>query len=102
MPQFRGVVDTLRSITARSAIIDGELVACGDNDAPDFRALQARHAMSAALCIWAFDLLYLDGRNRQLPASMSLRPTNSYQIARPTRRKTATSAKCRTSRSPSP
>jgi len=61
--QFRGLSDALRSLDADAAVIDGELVACDENDAPDFLALQSRTAISVELCIWAFDLLHLNGRD---------------------------------------
>src|SRR5450755_106602 len=51
--------------------IDGELVACDDDGAPDFRALQAHALAMPFLCIWAFDLLHLDGRDlRERPLTV--------------------------------
>lgn len=59
--QFRGLSQMFKSIAARGVVIDGELVACDEQGAPDFRALHTRATVSAELCIWAFDLLHLDG-----------------------------------------
>jgi bifunctional non-homologous end joining protein LigD len=50
-----------------SAVIDGELVACDGDGLPDFYALHFRRH-GHALCVWAFDLLHLNGRDlRELP-----------------------------------
>jgi bifunctional non-homologous end joining protein LigD len=61
--RFRGLSDALRALDADAAVIDGELVACDEEGAPDFRVLHSRAAISAELCIWAFDLLHLNGRD---------------------------------------
>jgi bifunctional non-homologous end joining protein LigD len=61
--QFPTLSAAVLSIAARSAVIDGELVACDEDGAPDFRALQAQALAMPFLCIWAFDLLHLDGRD---------------------------------------
>jgi bifunctional non-homologous end joining protein LigD len=45
----------------RSCIIDGELIAAGPEGQPDFRALL--HGRNVAVCVYAFDLLYLDGQD---------------------------------------
>lgn len=42
------------------AILDCELVACGPDGMPCFRTLMA-YRSDAPLCLWAFDLLALDG-----------------------------------------
>jgi bifunctional non-homologous end joining protein LigD len=63
--RFRSVRDNLLALSAHSAIIDGELVACDIDGKPDFKALMGR---SANVCVWCFDLMALDGRDvRQLP-----------------------------------
>ncbi len=48
-------------LPVRSAVIDGELVACDGEDKPDFYALLRRPA--SGLCVWCFDLLMLNGRD---------------------------------------
>lgn len=57
-------------ITARQAIVDGEVIAIDDAGLPDFSLLQERlgtrgpgGAAAARLVYQAFDLLYLDGRS---------------------------------------
>ena len=46
---------------AKSAIIDCELVACDEAGLPCFRTLMDYGKNNAPLCLWAFDLLYLNG-----------------------------------------
>jgi DNA ligase D-like protein (predicted ligase) len=56
------VVSTLRNLRAGDAIVDGEIVALDPAGRPSFQALQ--HRMTAhAIVYYAFDLLYLDGRD---------------------------------------
>ncbi len=51
-------------IDAREAIVDGEVVAIGDDGLPDFSLLQElTTAQSGRLVYQAFDLLHLDGRS---------------------------------------
>lgn len=61
------------SIRARSAVVDGEIVALDANGIPSFKLLQGRinlvsqseiksHAERVPATFYAFDLLYLDGR----------------------------------------
>ena len=51
-------------IDAREAIVDGEVVAIGDDGMPDFSLLQElTTAQSGRLVYQAFDLLHLDGRS---------------------------------------
>jgi bifunctional non-homologous end joining protein LigD len=67
------LVDTVAQLPIRSFIIDGEVTACNDRGIPDFRKLHFRNDRGEALCIWASDLLYLDGKD--------LRP-RSFPIAK--------------------
>jgi bifunctional non-homologous end joining protein LigD len=63
--RFRSVRERLLALPARSAIVDGELVACDIDGKPDFKALMGRNAN---VCVWCFDLMALDERDlRQLP-----------------------------------
>jgi bifunctional non-homologous end joining protein LigD len=63
--RFRSVRDSLLALSAHSAIIDGELVACDIDGKPDFKALMGRNAN---VCVWCFDLMALDERDlRELP-----------------------------------
>lgn len=60
--RFRLLQPALREIPARSAIIDAELVACDAAGMPCFHTLMSyRYGAEAPLCLWAFDLLQLDG-----------------------------------------
>ena len=64
------LASALTDLPVDDAILDGELVAENAGGAPDFNALQEALATgrTARLVYYAFDLLYLDGRDlRQLP-----------------------------------
>jgi bifunctional non-homologous end joining protein LigD len=58
--RFRRLKDALVTIPTDSVIIDCELVACDESGQPDFRALMT-NGKDCDLCLWAFDLLALDG-----------------------------------------
>ena len=60
--KFPGLVDAVAALPVRSCIIDGELTACGDSGVPDFKALHF-NSRADARCVWAFDLLYLNGKD---------------------------------------
>ena len=65
LPAIAGAVAAL---PVQSAIIDGELTACDDRGVPDFRALHFRNAEEHDLCVWAFDILHVNGADlRQRP-----------------------------------
>jgi bifunctional non-homologous end joining protein LigD len=61
-PQFAAAVAQL---PVRSCIIDGELTACDTTGIPNFRALHF-NSLEDVRCVWAFDLLYLNGKDLQL------------------------------------
>jgi bifunctional non-homologous end joining protein LigD len=66
--RFPRIAAALADLPVKSAIIDGEVVACGTDGAPDFRALHGGNYAQTDLCVWAFDLLELDGQDtRQMP-----------------------------------
>jgi bifunctional non-homologous end joining protein LigD len=53
-----------RRLRARSAVVDGEIVAVDAAGRPSFQALQHRSAHAGyAIAFYAFDLLHLDGEN---------------------------------------
>jgi bifunctional non-homologous end joining protein LigD len=58
---FPAVSAAITPIPAQSAIIDGELTACRERRRPDFRALQLRDWHDDGSCVWAFDLLHING-----------------------------------------
>jgi bifunctional non-homologous end joining protein LigD len=63
--RFPGLVEPFASIPAKQAILDGELVIVAPNGATSFQMLQ--NVLSSGrqdeLVFYAFDLLYLDGRD---------------------------------------
>lgn len=69
--RFGSLVDAIRAIPARDAVIDGEACAVDADGRPSFHALQrwvGGERGRATLHFFAFDLLHLDGRDlRALP-----------------------------------
>jgi bifunctional non-homologous end joining protein LigD len=67
--RFKKITDDAYLISARSAIIDGEIVVPATNGATDFSVLQNElKGTSTRIVLIAFDLLYLNGRDlRKLP-----------------------------------
>jgi bifunctional non-homologous end joining protein LigD len=64
--RFPSIRDTLLNLPLNSAIIDAEVVACGEDGKPDFKLLM-QHS-SRTMCAWCFDLLEFNGRDlRPLP-----------------------------------
>lgn len=63
----RAMVDALAALPCETALIDGEVVALGENGISSFSALQAAlsDGETANLVFFAFDLLHLDGENLQ-------------------------------------
>jgi bifunctional non-homologous end joining protein LigD len=66
--RIRWMVDALARLpSARSLVLDGELVACNDAGLPDFYWLHF-HRHDRGFCVWAFDVLDHNGRDlRELP-----------------------------------
>ena len=62
--RFRDVRDALTSLPCHSAVIDAELTACDTEGKPDFVALMRKR--STELCVWAFDLMRLDGADLRM------------------------------------
>jgi bifunctional non-homologous end joining protein LigD len=61
---YPGVAAAGRRLTAGTAVVDGELVALDPKGRPSFQALQHRAAHRGHIVtFYAFDLLYLDGRD---------------------------------------
>ncbi|TPI35805.1 DNA ligase D [Mesorhizobium sp. B3-1-6] len=68
--RYKRIVQTAANLPVRSAIIDGEAVVLGNTGLPDFQALERElgNPNSPKLMFFAFDLLYLNGRDlRQQP-----------------------------------
>ena len=63
-PTYPGVVAAGRKLNARSAVVDGEIVAVDESGRPSFQALQHRAAHTRHVVVfYAFDLLHLDGND---------------------------------------
>ncbi|MCV9938118.1 DNA ligase D [Boseaceae bacterium BT-24-1] len=62
-----GIADAFAALPCETALIDGEVVALGENGISSFSALQAAlsDGETADLVFFAFDLLHLDGENLQ-------------------------------------
>jgi hypothetical protein len=58
--RFPLIVDALAGLRSRSAIIDGEAVACGDDGVPSFDRIRYRRH-DADVFLYAFDLIELNG-----------------------------------------
>jgi bifunctional non-homologous end joining protein LigD len=58
--RFRQLKSAIVAIPVESAIIDCEVVVCNESGQPDFRALMDRSS-DCEFCLWAFDLLSIDG-----------------------------------------
>jgi bifunctional non-homologous end joining protein LigD len=61
--RFPRLVGVLRELPAKSAILDGEIVASDAAGMPDFWRLFLRSARPAELHVWAFDLLAMNGKD---------------------------------------
>jgi ATP-dependent DNA ligase len=61
--RFPRLVEVLRELPVKSAILDGEIVASDAAGMPDFWRLFLRSAKPAELHVWAFDLLALNGKD---------------------------------------
>jgi len=55
----RAIVEAVRRLDCESCILDGELVAFGDNGLPSFEALHGRTSKSLAIVV--FDVLAIEG-----------------------------------------
>ena len=59
--RFPSIAAAVAQIPATAVAIDGEIVVCDGIDRPDFYALLRR--VPDGLCVWAFDLLHLNGED---------------------------------------
>ena len=72
---YPGVRDAGLRLHARSAVVDGEVVAIDANGHPSFQALQYRGAHPGhTIVFFAFDLLHLDGEDLQARPLEQRRP----------------------------
>jgi bifunctional non-homologous end joining protein LigD len=61
--RFATIALLLRELPARTAVLDGEIVANDRAGAPDFRKLHRRSAEPGELHLWVFDVLALNGKD---------------------------------------
>jgi bifunctional non-homologous end joining protein LigD len=63
--RFSAIVEAVKALPVRQAVLDGEIVALKDDGTTDFQLLQnsLREKAPANLVYFVFDLLYLDGRD---------------------------------------
>jgi bifunctional non-homologous end joining protein LigD len=59
--RFPELKDIGKAIKATAALIDGEVVALGEDGLPQFDALRFRPVRKCSIVFYAFDLLHLDG-----------------------------------------
>ena len=62
---YPSVKAAVAALKAKSAVIDGEVVAFDETGRPSFQHLHHRSAAPAAIQYFAFDLLYLNGKDLQ-------------------------------------
>ena len=62
---YPAIGSALGAIDAKSAVLDGEIVAFDEMGQPSFQHLHHRSAKPAAIRYFAFDLLHLNGRDLQ-------------------------------------
>ena len=62
---YASIGQALAALKARSAVLDGEIVAFDEFGRPSFQHLHHRSANSAAIRYFAFDLLHLNGNDMQ-------------------------------------
>ena len=66
--RFPAIAAAVATLPIHSAIFDGELTACDSRGIPDFRALHFHNVREDDLCVWAFDILHLNGVDlREVP-----------------------------------
>jgi len=61
--RFPSIAELLHDLPAKSAVLDGEVVASDADGRPNFARLHMRWARSGTVHLWAFDLLALNGRD---------------------------------------
>src|SRR5262249_38088624 len=60
--RFPAIVHAGNALRAKSFLIDGEAVCCGENDIPEFELLRQRRNQRSVF-LFAFDLLQLNGKD---------------------------------------
>lgn len=62
---YPAIREAISRVTAKSAMVDGEIVAFDEAGRPSFQHLHHRSAKPAAIRYFAFDLLHLNGKDLQ-------------------------------------
>jgi bifunctional non-homologous end joining protein LigD len=63
-PDFPGIVELVRMLNVKSAVLDGEVIAVDDEGKASFQNLQNRSSRNPGhIVYYAFDLLHLNGKN---------------------------------------
>jgi bifunctional non-homologous end joining protein LigD len=78
--RFPRIAAAVLGLPAKSCIIDGELIAAGVHGEPDFLALL--HGRRVPTCVYAFDLLELQGRDLRNQALVERRARLQALLAR--------------------
>jgi bifunctional non-homologous end joining protein LigD len=78
--RFPRIAAAVLGLPAKSCIIDGELIAAGAHGEPDFLALL--HGRHVPTCVYAFDLLELQGRDLRDQALVQRRARLQALLAR--------------------
>jgi bifunctional non-homologous end joining protein LigD len=66
--RFKPIEQALLALPAKFVVIDGEIVASDEEGHPNFYALHTQKIKDKALCVWCFDLLFINGKDlRPLP-----------------------------------
>jgi bifunctional non-homologous end joining protein LigD len=79
--RFHPIALMLAELPAKSAVLDGELVASDARGLPDFTALHRHRVAGSDMMLWLFDLLAINGRDmRELP--LHKRQTKLHALVR--------------------
>jgi hypothetical protein len=74
--RFPSIVKLLRDLPAKSAVLDGEVVASDTDGRPNFARLHVRWTRPNTLHLWAFDLLVINGHDVRFAAASE--PTSLF------------------------
>lgn len=64
--RFPSILEALKHLPVKSAIVDGEVVATNADGLPDCEALHERSAKPEDLACWCFDLLHHNGNDTRM------------------------------------
>ncbi|RPI57401.1 MAG: hypothetical protein EHM55_01900 [Acidobacteria bacterium] len=79
---YPSVRDAVAALNAKSALLDGEIVAFDESGRPSFQQLQHRSARVTAIRYFAFDLLHLNGADLQSEPLMARRNALQNLVSR--------------------